>query len=143
MIQPRQLDEQAAVAEMQKIITYGSLEEAHKYAVQAQLWSHALLLASSISAAAFKQTTMSMAESSLREGSPLRTVYQLLSGKRQDLFNPNNMSALGALLERWRENLVTLLNYKASNDKSVIGAMGDKIWSYQRRVEAAHCWYVF
>ena len=55
-----------------------------------------------------------------------------------DLFNstPNN-----GLLERWRENIIAFLNSR-TGDKTVISSLGDKLWSTQRRIEAAHFWYV-
>ena len=48
-------------------------------------------------------------------------------------------NALGGLLERWRENLVTLINAR-TGDKQVISTLGDKLWAFQKKVEAAHFW---
>jgi hypothetical protein len=76
-------EEQYAVTELQKIVLSGNLEEAYKYAISAQLWTHALILASNMNVDLFRSTASQFAEGTLRDGSPLRTLYLLLSGKRQ------------------------------------------------------------
>jgi len=73
--------------------------------------------------------------SSIPEGSPLRTMSLLWCGRNQDIFNGDH------ILDRWREHIGSLIANKV-NTKSAYGVLGDKLWSQQRQVEAAHFCYL-
>lgn len=61
----------------------GKTKEAYEYALRSHMWTHALLLASNLSIDVFKQTVNAFASQSLTEGSPMRTLYSMFSGKFQ------------------------------------------------------------
>lgn len=77
--------EESLVSQLQQILISKSLEEAHLFAVENKLWSHALVLAHQINVETVKTTIQKFSEFSLLEGSPLRTNYLLTSG------NPNGL----------------------------------------------------
>eukprot|EP01116_Phalansterium_solitarium_P017255 TRINITY_DN419_c0_g3_i1.p1 TRINITY_DN419_c0_g3~~TRINITY_DN419_c0_g3_i1.p1 ORF type:complete len:1300 (-),score=327.77 TRINITY_DN419_c0_g3_i1:476-4375(-) len=133
------------VGEVQRLLLSGQVEEAHKFAISNHLWSHAMLLASSISADAFKQTVRQFAESAFVDGSPMRSMYLLFSGNPKEVFQPGPGSDGVGILRHWQENLAAVLSNGQPGSpatKGIIGTMGDRLWAHQGVVEAAHFCYM-
>eukprot|EP01114_Cavostelium_apophysatum_P018222 TRINITY_DN5596_c0_g1_i1.p1 TRINITY_DN5596_c0_g1~~TRINITY_DN5596_c0_g1_i1.p1 ORF type:complete len:1432 (-),score=344.82 TRINITY_DN5596_c0_g1_i1:13-4308(-) len=140
------------ILELQKLIIAGKVEEAYRFAIAYQLWTHALILASNLNPESFRNAIQMFSESGLVEGSPLRTLYLLFAGKPKELFHAGQGVQQGGhthhstsgILSNWKENLSAVLANRGSNDsqKVIIGEMGDKLWSRQHRAQAAHFCYM-
>ncbi|PRP86941.1 hypothetical protein PROFUN_03689 [Planoprotostelium fungivorum] len=142
-------DEARAIAEVEALVLAGNREGAFECAVSRELWPYAMVIGSSfqnpdVMRNALTSFVQSMGQGEyvrygpilMPPGSPLRTMSLLWVGRGQDIFNGD-----GSVLERWREQVATLMANKMNN-KSVYGSLADKLWSQQRQVEAAHFCYI-
>ncbi|EFA79627.1 hypothetical protein PPL_07486 [Heterostelium album PN500] len=136
-------DLQILLNEMQNLLIRGDLVGAHKFTMDNQLWTHAIVLSHYLGPEAYGKTLLAFSNNSFPLGSPLKTVYSLYSNNTRELFKDlQGVNASPAFLESWKENIAALLfNGKAQGQK-VIGEMGDRIWAIQKRVEAAHACYL-
>eukprot|EP01117_Protostelium_nocturnum_P011979 TRINITY_DN4388_c1_g1_i1.p1 TRINITY_DN4388_c1_g1~~TRINITY_DN4388_c1_g1_i1.p1 ORF type:complete len:1334 (-),score=316.62 TRINITY_DN4388_c1_g1_i1:33-4034(-) len=134
---PTEEREKQLTKQVEILVSEGKKEEALSISMENGLWTIALLLASNCGPDAFKNAIIAFTNQNLVEGSPLRTMSLLFCGKPQEIFSTSE----SGLLDRWQENLVTLLANGIKN-KGVIGTLGDKLWSIQRKVEAAHFCYM-
>jgi len=79
-------DEAGALRQMQWLLLRGRRSEACNVAVEHHLWAHALLLSSYLGADAYKRVISQFAMRSCREGSPMESLYLLLSLQPHLLF---------------------------------------------------------
>ncbi len=135
------------LAQVQQHILAGNLREAWRVALEARLWTHALVLSRQVDEAAFQTTTAQLALTSFADGSPLRALY-LLFANSPELFKAQPQDAAGrpgasTLLDRWQENLAMLLAARKGDSASpAIGRLGDVLWARFGCVEAAHFCYL-
>lgn len=76
-------NEETLLRQLQTILMNKTPEEAHSFAIENKLWSHALILANQLNSELLKITIQKFSEICLAEGTPLRTNYLLATG------NPN------------------------------------------------------
>ncbi len=164
---PAQLER--VVQEIESRVLSGQRDDAVRLAVEHELWGHAVLLASSASQQdmqTYRTIVSQFAMASLREGSPLQSLYLLLGGNPAQLFRglthaqphgtlpqhgggggqpaavpPLNMEPTG-IIASWRKNLAMLIANPTSHDRSVVQQLGDMLWSRYGQVEAAHVCYL-
>jgi hypothetical protein len=113
-----------------------------------------MILASHIDVDTFRKTAAIFAESSLQEGTALRTKYMLISGMTQgtlpqfphlifclELFK--NATKSNVIFRNWKENVATLYSHKNPKaSKPALAEFGDKLWGIAHNVDAAHICYL-
>ena len=124
---------------IESLMMEGKQAEALKVAVASRLWSHALFLAFHVNdQELFKSVMAQFASEGCSAGTPLRSLYLMLSGQMQSLVASDSKT-----LERWKESAAMLLcNGTLVASSAALGSLGDQLWSRERRVFAAHCCYV-
>ncbi|EGC34575.1 hypothetical protein DICPUDRAFT_98175 [Dictyostelium purpureum] len=145
-------DTSLLINRIQTLMNQGDIVAAQAFALENEVWSHALILAHQLGGEAYNRTLSTFAQASLPTGTPLKTLYSLYSGTTRDLFvdiHNSNQSQLPeqkqnsfAFLDSWKENIATLLFNGKANGCKVIGEIGDCIWQSQKRIEAAHICYL-
>ncbi|KAH3768078.1 protein transport protein SEC16B [Pelomyxa schiedti] len=135
----------SAFAHFQSLLLEGKKTEAYKYAINEQLWEHALILSHQFPANMQMEAIKQYAQRALPPGDPIRTLYLLLAALPTEIFSavPNGYDTSPIpLLDRWRENLaVVLANNKMNTDRGVIGELGDRLWTVRGNVVSAHFCY--
>jgi hypothetical protein len=144
----------ASLSTLQSYLLEGNQEEAIKFAIEEELWSHALVISSMTSPASFNNVVNRFAFSNLTDCSPLQTLYISRSGNPSALFVQNvekpNPSRRGSfsdvpLVKSWPSNLSIILSNPLSNiahQKAVLTQLGDTLWKYYKQTEAAHFCYL-
>lgn len=147
-------DPQSSLVTLQSYLLQGNQEEAIKFAIENELWAHALLISSSLNPAALQGVVNRFAYSQLADCSPLQTLYVSKCGQCSSLFVQNverpqagrrGSFSDAPLVKNWTSNLAMLLSNPSSNSaqqKAVIIQLGDTLWKYYRHSEAAHVCYL-
>ena len=145
---------------MRQILMQGDRQNAIRKAVDAKMWGHALIVASSVSQTVWKETVEQFIRSELRDTGAakdfdsLRFLYGVLGGQGTDavteLLPPINRMVTGVKantaaqpprLGSWKESLGMVIQNQGTMDHSpaIIG-LGTSLVS-EGRVEAGHAWY--
>lgn len=132
------------------------------HAADKRLWSHALLIASTVGKDLWKQVVQEFVKhevKTLGEGvESLAVLYEILAGNWAESVDelvsastrvgvpmlggaPNGSGNVEEKLDRWRETLGLVLNNRSPGDAEAILALGKLLVGYGR-VEAGHIWYV-
>lgn len=132
------------------------------HAADKRLWSHALLIASTVGKDLWKQVVQEFVKhevKTLGEGvESLAVLYEILAGNWAESVDelvsastrvgvpmlggaPNGNGNVEEKLDRWRETLGLVLNNRSPGDAEAILALGKLLVGYGR-VEAGHIWYV-
>lgn len=138
-----------ALTDVQICLLKGEREEAIRLCVEAHLWTHALLLASS-NQGACQQVIAAFATQTCTEGSPLQTMYLLSATQHGHIFKSipdrpqtnTDLSSAVPILRNWRSNLAMMLANPCASDSRVMIHLGDVLWSKYGQVEAAHVCYL-
>ncbi len=131
------------LAVIEGLLMEGRHVDALREAVQAKLWSHALFLASfSADPEMFQSVRAQFASEACTSGSPLRSLYLMLSGQMASLFS-HAVDSSAIAMDKWRESASMILaNGSHASYAAALGTLGDGLWSRQGRVFAAHVCYV-
>eukprot|EP01103_Thecamoeba_quadrilineata_P021265 TRINITY_DN969_c0_g1_i1.p1 TRINITY_DN969_c0_g1~~TRINITY_DN969_c0_g1_i1.p1 ORF type:complete len:1232 (-),score=290.61 TRINITY_DN969_c0_g1_i1:32-3727(-) len=144
---------QLASEKVQSLLLSGHKKEACTAAIEGHIWSQALVLSMSLDQTFYRNVLAQYALNGFEEGSPMRTLFLMLSGHTKEIFKLTEDSPYKSktsltgypLLDRWRENLAIVLAHKNQNNpasSSVIGELGDMLWARLGNVEAAHLCYL-
>ncbi|KAF4556820.1 putative COPII coat assembly protein sec16 [Elsinoe fawcettii] len=151
-----------ALAEVRKLLFEGQREKAVWLATEKKLWSHAMLIASTMGPELWKQLIHEFVKSQVKgPGDGIRSlaaVYEVFAGNHEESIDElvppfaragltlgNGVGAAAASidgLEKWRETLSLILSNRSTSDGQAIAALGKLLAGYGR-VEAAHTCYLF
>jgi COPII coat assembly protein SEC16 len=154
-----------AVDSLRKHLLRGEREKAVWTAVDKRLWSHALLLASTLEPAVWKQVVQEFVRQEVKiignNTESLAALYEVFAGNFEEsideLVPPSARAGLQMVskvdssgptknaldgLDRWRETLSLVLSNRTNNDTQALAALGKLLMGYGR-VEAAHICYLF
>ena len=143
----------------------GNRTSAVWHAVDKRLWSHAMLMAGTVSKDLWKQVVQDFVKTEIKAlGSgyeSLAVLYEVFGGNGEEsidelvppsarLGQPMMTSAMGTVvakdpqqgLEMWREALALIISNRSVGDTSAILSLGKLLGTYAR-VDASHLWYVF
>eukprot|EP00002_Diphylleia_rotans_P022691 TRINITY_DN4451_c0_g1_i3.p1 TRINITY_DN4451_c0_g1~~TRINITY_DN4451_c0_g1_i3.p1 ORF type:complete len:1890 (+),score=439.65 TRINITY_DN4451_c0_g1_i3:87-5756(+) len=112
------------VSKMQELLSSGKKTEAHTIAMEAGLWSHAILLSGYISAELHSSTLQKFAQSLFVPGTPLRTLYKYWSNNLT--FEDERESQLNSF-NRWKENLRILISNPLPSLPKALLDFGDRL----------------
>jgi COPII coat assembly protein SEC16 len=144
---------------MRQFLIQGDRQSAIHKAVDAKMWGHALLVASSVSPIVWKETVEQFIRSELRDTGAkdfesLRFLYGVLGGEGTgavtELLPPINRMVTGVRARSgsqaprfgsWKESLGMVIQNQGTMDhSSAIVGLGTSLVS-EGRVEAGHVWY--
>ncbi|XP_041965697.1 uncharacterized protein LOC121723730 isoform X42 [Alosa sapidissima] len=127
-------DWSAASQRFRQLLCAGRAKEALEYAVQKALWGHAFRLASRMGTTELQRVVARFADS-MEEGDPLRTLYQIESGRIPDV-----ATRCG---ENWYTHLASVLTAVCPKDLRITTAkmMGESLRS-KGMMEASHFCFV-
>lgn len=154
-----------AVESLRKHLLRGEREKAVWTAVDKRLWSHALLVASTLEPTVWKQVVQEFVRQEVKiignNTESLAALYEIFAGNFDEsideLVPPSAraglqmMSKVGSSgptknalegLDRWRETLSLVLSNRTNNDTLALAALGKLLMSYGR-IEAAHICHIF
>ena len=154
-----------AVESLRKHLLRGEREKAVWTAVDKRLWSHALLMASTLEATVWKQVVQEFVRQEVKiignNTESLAALYEIFAGNFEEsvdeLVPPSARAGLQMVskvdssgptknaldgLDRWRETLSLVLSNRTNNDVQALVALGGLLMSYGR-VEAAHICHLF
>lgn len=155
----------SAMEDLRKALLKGKREDAVWQAVDARLWSHALLLASTLDRKVWRQVVQDFVRQEVKttgaNAESLCAFYEILGGNfeesvdqlvppsaRAGLQMVNTIDATGpsknALdgLDKWRETLCLVLNNRNPEDQKAL-VMLSRLLSDYGRVEASHICHIF
>lgn len=135
------------------------------HAVDKRLWSHAMLIAGTVSNDLWKQVVQDFVKNEVKTlGGGLESLavlYEIFGGNGEEsvdelvpqsarLGQPMMTSMTGTVsakdplegLEKWRETLALIMSNRSAGDTTAITALGKLLGTYAR-VEAAHLCYLF
>eukprot|EP00475_Leptophrys_vorax_P025199 TRINITY_DN35238_c0_g2_i1.p1 TRINITY_DN35238_c0_g2~~TRINITY_DN35238_c0_g2_i1.p1 ORF type:complete len:866 (-),score=177.06 TRINITY_DN35238_c0_g2_i1:19-2616(-) len=139
---------------LQSLLLQGKQDDAIKFCLENELWTHALLIASSMNQSMFQNVVNRFAFSRLADCSPLQTLYVSKCGQTSSLFFQNverpQSGRRGSfsdvpLVKNWAANLSMVLSNPSANSaqqRAVITQLGDTLWKYYGQSEAAHFCYL-
>src|SRR5579862_4255273 len=144
---------------MRDLLMRGDRQGAIRKAVDQKMWGHALLIASSVSPIAWRETAeqfirYELRETGVKDFDSLRFLYGVLGNEGVDavseLLPPLNRmvssiqassSTQGPRFTSWKESLgMVLVNNRSVDDPSPIIGLGNELVK-NGRVEAGHAWY--
>ena len=154
-----------AVESLRKHLLRGDREKAVWAAVDKRLWSHALLVASTLEPTVWKQVVQEFVRQEVKlvgnNTEPLAALYEVFAGNYDEsideLVPPSARAGLQMVskvessgptknaldgLNCWRETLSLVLSNRTNNDNQALAALGKLLMSYGR-IEAAHICYIF
>ena len=154
-----------AMTTIRKHLLNGDRTSAVWHAVDRRLWSHAMLIAGTVSKDLWKQVVQDFVRNEVKTlGSgieSLAVLYEVFAGNGEEsidelvpqsarLGQPMMTNSFGSgvvsaknpieALDKWRETLALIISNRSAGDHSAIVALGKLLASYSR-VEAAHLWY--
>lgn len=155
----------SAVESIRKNLLRGEREKAVWDAVDAGLWAHAMLVASTLDKQIWKQVAQEFVRQEVKPAGlnteSLAALYEIFAGNldesvdelvppsaRAGLQMVSKVSSAGPTknalegLDRWRETLTLVLNNRSPNDHKALATLGRLLAGYGR-VEAAHCCLLF
>lgn len=150
---------------IRKHLLRGEREKAVWLAVDNRLWSHALLISSTLDRTVWKQVVQEFVRQEVKvigaNTESLAAVYEIFAGNLEEsideLVPPSARAGLQMVskvnsggpvknaldgLDKWRETLALILNNRAPDDARALSALGRLLSSYGR-VEAAHICQIF
>lgn len=155
-----------ALPEIRKHLLQGEREKAVWYAVEQRLWSHALLLSSTLGPDVWKQVVQEFVKAQVKgsgeHAQSLAALYEVFAGNweesvdelvplsarsgfqmvnKKEMMGSNSKNPLDGL-EQWRETLSLIISNRSTNDGQAIAALGRLLAGYGR-VEAAHTCFLF
>ena len=153
------------ISNIQRHLLRGEREKAAWLAVDHRLWSHAMLIASTLDRAVWKQVAQEFVRQDLKVGTTntqaLSAIYEIFAGNLDEsvdeLVPPSARAGLQMVskaetqgptrnaldgLDKWRETLALVLNNRVPDDARALASLGRLLASYGR-VEAAHICYLF
>lgn len=154
-----------AVESVRKHLLRGEREKAVWTAVDKRLWSHALLVASTLEPPVWKQVVQEFVRQEVKSvgdnTESLAALYEVFAGNFDEsideLVPPSARAGLQMMskvdssgpaknaldgLDRWRETLSLVLSNRTNNDTQALAALGKLLMSYGR-IEAAHVCHIF
>jgi hypothetical protein len=154
-----------AVESLRKHLLRGEREKAVWTAVDRRLWSHALLVASTMEPTVWKQVVQEFVRQEVKivgnNTESLAALYEVFAGNFDEsideLVPPSARAGLRMVskvdgsgpaknaldgLDRWRETLSLVLSNRTNNDTQALAALGKLLMNYGR-IEAAHCCHIF
>ncbi|KAK5082852.1 vesicle coat component [Lithohypha guttulata] len=154
-----------AVEGLRKTLLKGKREDAVWQAVDSRLWSHALLLASTLDRSVWKQVVAEFVRQEVRtigaNSDSLCAFYEILGGNLEEsidqLVPPSARAGLQMVskiesagptrnaldgLDRWKETLCLVLNNRSHEDQRALLTLARLLSDYGR-IEAAHMCYLF
>ncbi|GAM83615.1 hypothetical protein ANO11243_016030 [Dothideomycetidae sp. 11243] len=158
--------EPAALGQIRKLLLEGQRERAVWFATENKMWSHAMLIGSTMGPDLWKQLAHEFVKSQVQSSSDstrsLAALYEVFGSNWEESVDEivppfaragisittssGPISATGSSgvegLEKWRETLSLILSNRSTNDVQAIAALGRLLASYGR-VEAAHVCYIF
>lgn len=134
------------------------------HAVDKRLWSHAMLMAGTVSKGLWKQVVQDFVKNEIKSlgngHESLAVLYEVFGGNGEEsidelvpqsarLGQPMMTSAMGTVvaedpqkgLENWRETLALIISNRSVGDTSAILSLGNLLGTYAR-VHASHLWFV-
>lgn len=153
-----------AVERLRRTLLRGKREDAVWQAVDSRLWSHALLLASTLGPAIWKQVVGEFVRQEVKTigsgAESLCAFYQVLGGNLEEsvdqLVPPSARAGLQMVstidnagpirnaldgLDRWKETACLMLNNRSNEDQRALVTLARLLSDYGR-VEAAHICYI-
>ena len=153
------------VSNIQRHLMRGEREKAAWLAVDHRLWSHAMLIASTLDRTVWRQVAQEFVRQDLKVGTTntqaLSAIYEIFAGNLDEsvdeLVPPSARAGLQMVskaetqgptrnaldgLDKWRETLALVLNNRVPDDARALASLGRLLASYGR-VEAAHICYLF
>jgi len=148
-VAPSGQDAEQLISQMQDLLLQGRRQEACGLAMEKNCWVHALVLAASISPAAYNKVLARYVLRKMNPGVPLQSLYLLLSKQPSQIFQAQNTAgSAGALpqgntlMTEWRSNLAMMLANRTNGDQKVITMLGDRLWKHQQHPLCAHLCYL-
>jgi len=155
----------AAIASIRSSLLRGERENAVWTAVDNRLWSHAMLLSSTLDKSIWKQVAHEFVRQEVKliggNADSLAALYEIFAGNVEEsideLVPPSARAGLQMVskvggagptksaldgLDRWRETLGLVLNNRSSEDQKALAALGRLLASYGR-IEASHICHLF
>lgn len=141
------LGNEEQLAYLSSLLIHAQRKEALAYAVDNQLWTHALIIASSIGPEAWQQTTSSYSRSILAASDNpatrhvLPTIYNLYGSAGSLTANGNSFDHLSTedIINTWRDLLAAVIGNSKHGETANAEALGDKL-SAAGLLEAGHVW---
>lgn len=153
-----------AVEKLRRTLLKGRREDAVWQAVDSHLWSHALILASTLGPAIWKQVVAEFVRQEVRTigsgADSLCAFYQVLGGNLEEsvdqLVPPSARAGLQMVstmdhtgptrnalagLDRWKETICLMLNNRSNEDQRAMITLARLLSDYGR-IEAAHICYL-
>ena len=154
----------SAIEGLRKNLVRGEREKAVWEAVDRKLWAHAMLIASTLDKAVWKQVVQEFVRREVKpvgeNTEPLAALYQVFGGNLEDsideLVPPSARAGLQMVskitssgptknaldgLNKWRETLSLVVNNRTLDDSTAISALGRLLMTYSR-TEAAHICFI-
>jgi len=154
-----------AVEKLRKTLLKGKREDAVWQAVDNRLWSHALLLASTLEKSVWKSVVAEFVKQEVKtmgsQADSLCALYEVLGGNTEEsvdqLVPPSARAGLQMVsrveasgptrnaldgLDRWKETLCLILNNRSVDDQRALITLARLLTDYGR-IEAAHTCYLF
>ncbi|KAL8743234.1 MAG: hypothetical protein Q9190_004396 [Brigantiaea leucoxantha] len=150
---------------MRQLLLKGEREKAVWHAVDQKMWAHAMVLASTLDKAVWKQVLHEFVRQEVKtvgaNTEPLSVLFEVFAGNWEEsvdeLVPPSARAGLQMIskaaptgpnktafdgLDRWRETLTLILSNRTKDDASALVALGRLLLGYGR-IEAAHVCFVF
>lgn len=130
----------ASAADLQylsRMLVKGQQQEAQQYAIQQQLWSHALLVSSVMGPQAWQSCVDAfVAQNALNHdlAQPLITAYKMFGGTQQ-------LAPAAGQAGSWRDSVATVVANAKASDFETLVKLADQL-KQSDLVEASHIWYV-
>ncbi|KAK5945003.1 vesicle coat component [Knufia obscura] len=154
-----------AIEKLRKTLLKGKREDAVWQAVDNRLWSHALLLASTLDKSVWKSVIAEFVKQEVKtmgsNADSLCALYEVLGGNTEEsidqLVPPSARAGLQMVsrveasgptrnaldgLDRWKETLCLILNNRSGDDQRALITLARLLTDYGR-IEAAHICYLF
>lgn len=148
---PKWKDNSENLLHIENMLILGHREDAIEFAVQKKQWPLAMLVSSTCSAQIYQSVVQRYLESNIPQRTPLHMLSLIYSNQTSAL--KSVISASGSenvdvngnhsfSSSQWRRSLCAFLSNKGSDWESVGRLLGDKVWSEERDVMAAHIFYI-
>ena len=154
-----------AMQTIRKYLLRGARQEAVWYAVDKRLWSHAILIATTLNRDVWRQVVQEFVKHEVKPAGEntesLSALYEIFGGNLDEsidqLVPPSARAGLQMVskaehggptknaldgLDKWKETLSLVLNNRSPGDQGALLALGRLLQDYGR-VEAAHICYLF
>jgi len=158
----------AAMREIEALLFSGDREGAVVCAVEAELWSQALVISNFVSVAAYRRVVERFVNATMPDPSHSRTLYMLFAGLGDKALSPPGLSSNSTstpetglssnsvltnrsfsdssnteyLRKTWAQTLGNILLNRTPGDADVMTNLGDRMWNQVGSVEAAHACYL-